>query len=231
MAVGAALLALTMPIGLVGFGLAAVPWDDGRSTLGAVMRAVFLVLQAPAIWLLFSYEGRHPERLQTTRVAARVLAVAGVVVGLGMLGLAFGYDAQFENDGGRSSTPIKDDGPPNDAHTLFWTGRMIVAFVAKLVLIASAVVTGTWLNALARRGNVRGLATASRWISLAPLFGLLVALPLMFLWFASLMWSVLGVVLLVYLVIAPLPLNWIAVVLKRNAAEAETTWAAETKPA
>lgn len=88
-----------------------------------------------------------------------------------------------------------------------------MGFISKTVLIASVALTGIGVKALARRANMHGVATLSRWISLMPLFGLLLALPLFILWFASAVWMVV----------------WGAAALKRTAIEAVAIWAADTK--
>lgn len=228
MAVGACLLALAMPLGLIGFALATIPGSEKYDTLGGVFRAAFFVAQAPALFLLCSFEGRLPERQQRVRLAAWMIAAVGVMLA-GAIVVDLLMSAPIQ--------PLASD--PEDAAIgvngghfgrSMWTTSAIVIFVSKVVLIASAALTGTWVNALARRANIRGLATISRLISFTPLFGFLLALPLFVIWFTSAVWMVVSIAVLVYLLIAPVPLVWLAMVLKRTAGEAVAMWAAETKP-
>jgi hypothetical protein len=98
----------------------------------------------------------------------------------------------------------------------------------KIVAIASALVTWTYLRAMAKRIPNATMAKVAAWLMLVPLLSVLKVFPYFAFFIAYEFWWLLDFVAVVYLPVSAVLFVWYANAFRRASVSADQSWAAET---
>jgi len=159
----------------------------------------FLVTYHLGLVLLTSPEGRHPDKFRPMRVLTWIGAGAAALFTAGAVSAVF--------------SPVARDASPT---------------IGGLIGVAAGVITWRTLRRLAKRVPNMALARLYGWLTLVPLISLLTILPFLIRAIAYEVGLVVDGLVALYFPVAAVLFIRFAVLLRRQAREADNAWASET---
>lgn len=249
MSIGAGVMALSQVLAYAAYALIMMPVMamERRYVYAAVVGGAYLILYHLGLLILAAYEGRHPDRLQGYRLAARIvsgiLIVAGVIfIAIGVSRLGSGWPVfRYDIDAMRgmpATSPAtapggqinEDQSPIEDMEMEGAIGGGGMTLLIEAMLIASGLATWALVRKLAQRIPNSTVARICGYLMLVPLLSLFKVLPFFAVFLGYWLHWLMVYVPWIYIPFAAGLLGYMAIAFHKAAGSAEKSWAAETGP-